>query len=114
MSPVITTTSLNNSDAAPPTSVRAEIMARLDSLQPSFVELRDESARHAGHTGAAAHAARQGAAHVATEGTHFELTIVSPQFANQPLMARHRQIYALLDDLMKTKIHALSIVARSQ
>lgn len=90
-------------------SVHAQILQRLQTLNPSHIELVDESSAHRGHIGASAHTARTGA----HEGTHFELTIVSPQFDGKPLMARHRMIYALLDDLMKTQIHALSIVARS-
>ena len=70
----------------------------------------DDSASHAGHAGAADHAARTGA----VEGTHFELTIVSAAFAGKPLVARHRMIYDLLDELMRTRIHALKIDARAQ
>ena len=89
-------------------SIREQIAARLQALHPALLEVRDESAAHAGHAGAAAHAQRTGA----TEGTHFELTLVSPDFAGKPLLVRHRMIYALLDDLMKTHIHALKIDAR--
>jgi BolA protein len=89
-------------------SVREQIVQRLHSLQPLRLEVIDESHLHAGHAGAADHALRTGA----TEGTHFELTIVSPLFAGHPPVARHRMVYELLGDLMKTRIHALKIDAR--
>lgn len=90
-------------------SIRSEIERRLSSLTPSYVEVTDDSAQHAGHAGATAHAERTGA----VDGTHFELTIVSPLFAGKTPVARHRMVYALLDDLMKTRIHALKIDARA-
>lgn len=97
-------------------SVREQIEARLQALQPTLLTIIDDSASHAGHAGAAAHAARTGVgvgagAH-ADEGTHFEITVVASAFAGKPLVARHRMIYELLDELMKTRIHALKIDAR--
>ena len=91
-------------------SVCDQITQRLKALHPSMLNVIDDSASHAGHVGAADHAARTGA----VEGTHFELTIVSAAFAGKPLVARHRMIYDLLDELMRTRIHALKIDARAQ
>ena len=91
-------------------SVCDQITKRLKALRPSMLNVIDDSASHAGHAGAADHAARTGA----VEGTHFELTIVSAAFAGKPLVARHRMIYDLLDELMRTRIHALKIDARAQ
>ena len=91
-------------------NVPALIRARLAPLQPVTLEIVDDSASHAGHAGAQDHAARTGA----KEGTHFELTIVSPVFSGQSPVARHRMIYDLLGDLMQTRIHALKIDARAQ
>jgi len=34
-------------------------------------------------------------------------------FSGQPLLARHRRVYAALGDLMQTDIHALAIDARA-
>ena len=98
-------------------SVREQIEARLQVLQPTLLTIIDDSASHAGHAGAAAHAARtggggDGGAH-AHEGTHFEITVVASAFAGKPPVARHRMIYELLDELMKTRIHALKIDARA-
>ena len=90
-------------------SIRDQIASRLQALSPSLIEVTDDSAAHAGHAGARDHAERTGA----VDGTHFELTIVSGAFAGKSLVARHRMIYELLDELMKTRIHALKIDARS-
>ncbi len=92
------------------TNVSSVIRERLAPLKPVSLEIVDDSASHAGHAGAQDHEQRTGA----SEGTHFELKIVSPIFAGQPLVARHRMIYDLLGDLMKTRIHALKIDARPQ
>jgi len=93
------------------TTVRDQILERLQTLQPTLIDLRDDSSAHAGHAGAVAHLQRIGPAAEA-EGTHFDLTVVSPAFAGKSRVARHQMIYALLDDLMKTRIHALQIDAR--
>ena len=90
-------------------SVKDEIVARLAALQPSDLRVIDDSAAHAGHRGTSEHLAKTGAA----DGSHFEISIVSEQFAGMNLVARHRMIYQLLDDLMKSRIHALKIDARA-
>ena len=90
-------------------SVLDQITRRLQPLAPLRIEVTDDSAAHAGHAGAADHAERTGA----TEGTHFELIIVSDSFAGKTLVARHRMIYELLAELMQTRIHALKIDART-
>ncbi|MEO8102540.1 MAG: BolA family protein [Betaproteobacteria bacterium] len=91
-------------------NVAALIRERLAPLQAVSLEVIDDSASHAGHAGARDHTARTGA----HDGTHFELTIVSPVFSGQSSVARHRMIYDLLGDLMQTRIHALKIDARAQ
>mgnify|MGYP001187275054 FL=1 len=91
-------------------NVPSVIRERLASLNPVLLEIVDDSASHAGHDGARDHAERTSV----IEGTHFELKIVSPIFAGHSLVARHRMIYDLLGDLMKTRIHALKIDARPQ
>jgi BolA family transcriptional regulator, general stress-responsive regulator len=93
-------------------NIRDQIELRLQTLKPDLLEVVDDSAAHAGHAGATAHAARHAGAQALVEGTHFEITVVSAAFAGKPLVARHRMIYALLDDLMKTQIHALKIDAQ--
>ncbi len=90
-------------------SIRSEIIARLAPLEPTSLTVEDESAEHAGHRGAAEHTQKTGA----SSGTHFEICIASPQFEGKSPVTRHRMIYQLLDDLMKTHIHALRIDART-
>ncbi|MGH8764608.1 MAG: BolA family protein [Burkholderiales bacterium] len=83
-------------------SAAQEIRRRLGALAPERIELVDDSAKHAGHAGAAPGGE-----------THWNLTIVSAAFAGKPTVARHRLIYQALGDLMQHPIHALSIVARA-
>jgi BolA protein len=83
-------------------STAARIRERLAALEPVALELVDESAQHAGHAGA-----RPGG------DTHWRLTIVSPRFAGQPTVARHRMVYQALGELMQHPIHALAITARA-
>lgn len=83
-------------------SVAAEIRRRLEALSPGRLELVDESAKHAGHAGAAPGG-----------NTHWKLTIVSDAFTGTNTVARHRMIYQALGELMQDPIHALSITARA-
>ena len=76
------------------------IKARLASLQPISLTIKDDSAMHAGHAGN-------------TGGGHFSLTIVSSQFSQKSQIIRHRLIYQALTDLIPQQIHALSILAIS-
>ncbi len=81
-----------------PDAIRAALAA---ALAPISLEVVDESHKHAGHAGA-------------LDGRgHFAVAIVSESFAGKAPLARHRQVYAALGDLMHTDIHALSIHARS-
>lgn len=41
--------------------------------------------------------------------SHFKLVIVSDQFDGKTLIARHRSVNALLADILKDQIHALSM-----
>lgn len=74
---------------------------RLTPLAPTHIDIRDDSAQHAGHAGA------QGG------GGHFHMTIVSSQFAGKRTLERHRMVYDALGVLMKNDIHALSIDAKT-
>ena len=69
------------------------------TFEPESLDVEDDSAKHAGHEGA-----KSGMG-------HFNVTIVSAQFNGMKMLARHRAIYAALDDMMKTDIHALAINA---
>ena len=68
-------------------------------LEPSVLELNDDSHLHVGHAGAA------------SGGGHYSLKIVSPRFEGQRLVMRHRLVYDALHEMMKTDIHALAITA---
>ena len=72
---------------------------RLAVLQPESITIDDESHRHAGHAGA-------------REGGHYQLQIVAQVFAGKSTIARHRMIYDAAGDLMRGRIHALSIRAK--
>jgi BolA family transcriptional regulator, general stress-responsive regulator len=80
-------------------SVAEEIQRKLAALSPESVEILDDSAQHAGHAGAA------------SGGGHYQLVIVSGQFAGKPAQQRHRMVYEALGPLMKKDIHALAIRA---
>ena len=80
-------------------SVARDIEQKLAALQPSRVQLKDDSALHAGHEGAKG------------GGGHYSLTIVSPQFCGKNTVARHRLVYAALGPMMQQQIHALAIRA---
>jgi BolA protein len=69
------------------------------AFEPESLNIEDDSARHAGHEGA-----KSGLG-------HFNVSIVSAHFNGMKMLARHRSVYAALDDMMKTDIHALSIDA---
>ncbi|TXH26197.1 MAG: BolA family transcriptional regulator [Elusimicrobia bacterium] len=79
--------------------MEVQIGERLAALAPQRLELIDDSARHAGHEGA-----RGG-------GRHIRLFIVSSAFSGQPPLARHRLVHQALADLLRSRIHALSIRA---
>ena len=83
-------------------NVAAEIRRRLEVLAPLRVALIDDSARHAGHAGAAPGG-----------NTHWSLEIVSAAFVGKPTVARHRMVYEALGELMQNPIHALAILARA-
>lgn len=73
---------------------------RLAALAPQSLTIEDESHRHAGHAGA-------------KEGGHYKITIVAAAFAGHNTVRRHRMIHEAVGDLMRGRIHALSIRAFS-
>ena len=76
--------------------IRALLQA---ALQPSQLEVGDESHLHVGHAGAA------------SGGGHFRVKIVSERFEGQRLVMRHRLVYDAVQGMMHTDIHALAITA---
>lgn len=71
-------------------------------LQPSSLEVVDESFQHRGHVGA----------NDTGFGTHFRVKIASPLFAGKTPVARHRLVYDALQDFIDQGLHALAIEAR--
>lgn len=41
--------------------------------------------------------------------THFRVLVVSPVFAGERPVARHRRVYALLNPVLRSSLHALSL-----
>jgi BolA family transcriptional regulator, general stress-responsive regulator len=81
-----------------PTASALEARLR-ETLQPTALEVIDESAAHAGHAGAGAEG----------YGTHFRVRIASPLFAGKPRVARHRLVYDALQLFIAQGLHALAI-----
>ena len=69
------------------------------ALEPESLEVEDDGYKHIGHEGA-----KGGLG-------HFNVSIVSSHFNGMNMLARHRAVYAALDDMMQTDIHALAIDA---
>ena len=85
---------------APPTPTARWIEATLrTAFAPVHLAIEDESARHAGHAGAAG------------GGGHYRALIVSGAFRGQNHLARQRAVFAALGDAMRTTSHALSLRA---
>ena len=83
-------------------STMETIEARLrERFDPVWLELRDDSARHAGHPGAT------------SGGGHYLVRVVSREFEGRTLLERHRMVNDALRDLFGGEIHALGIEART-
>ena len=83
--------------------VATEITRRLtQALAPSHLNVIDDSEQHRGHAG-----------HDARGESHFTVEIVADSFTGQNRVARQRAVNAALGDLMKERVHALSIKARA-
>ena len=81
--------------------VAAEMLGRLSSaLSPTRIELIDDSEQHRGHGG-----------YNPAGESHFSLRIESLAFAGKSRVERQRMIFAALGDLMRERVHALSIHA---
>jgi stress-induced morphogen len=87
--------------AAPGLNRAQRLRERLESrFAPAQLTVEDESHLHEGHAGAALGL------------SHFRICIVAEAFRGISSVARHRLIYAAVDDLLKSDIHALAIEAR--
>ena len=80
-------------------SARDHIAAKLtETFAPTFLDVRDESDQHAGHSGA-----RPGGE------THFRVRIATRHFDGLSRIAQHRAVNAALDAELKGRVHALAI-----
>lgn len=71
-------------------------------LAPTILKIEDDSAKHAGHSGARA------------EGeTHYSVLVVSDRFAGLNRVARHRLANAALGEEFSAGLHALSLTLRA-
>ena len=69
-----------------------------EAFAPVELSVEDESARHAGHSGAR------------PEGeTHFRVRIVADAFKSMNRVERQRRVYAVLAEEMKDRVHALAL-----
>jgi BolA protein len=71
----------------------------VERFKPVELLVEDESHHHAGHAGAAG------------GQSHYRVRIVAEAFRGVSPVARHRLVYAAVDDMLKTDIHALAIEA---
>ena len=88
-----------SSNPALPVRVR-EIEQQLRArLQPTRLEVLDESAAHAGHAGANAEGF----------GSHFRIRIASAAFDGKTRVACHRLVYDAMQNFLDQGLHALAI-----
>ena len=75
------------------------LRAALQALEPTRVEVEDDSHRHRNHAGAA-------------DGRgHFKVKVISAHFEGKTRLKRHQLVFAAVGDLMKTDVHALQVEA---
>ena len=77
--------------------LRALLTAR---FAPRQLDIKDDSAAHAGHAGA-------------REGGHYRVRIVAEEFRGRTRVESHRLVYDAVAELIGRGIHALSIDARA-
>lgn len=70
------------------------------ALEPTRLEVVDDSARHAGHAGAAPGGE-----------THVNLTLEAKAFEGLTKVARQRLVYQILSEELAGSLHALSVKA---
>ena len=83
---------------------RADRLRALHShaLQPTVMEVVDDSARHAGHAGA-----RAGGE------THYSVLVVSPRFAGMSRVAGSRDVHAVLQPEFDAGLHSLGLTLKA-
>ena len=83
--------------------VAREMRRRLEAaLAPTALSLRDDSEGHRGHGG-----------YNPSGESHFSLAIESAAFTGKSRVERQRLVHAALGELLRERVHALSIRARA-
>ncbi len=78
-----------------------------EQLEPTLLNIVDESNKHAGHAG------RMGVA-PGTGETHFIVEVTSEKFEGLTSLKRHRLVYSIVDDEVSNgPVHALSLVTKA-
>lgn len=81
-----------------PQERHALIQERLQkAFSPTYLEIIDDSAKHIGHVGSSGGAG------------HYTVVIAADCFKQLSRVSAHREIYAILSDLIPKEIHALQI-----
>ena len=81
------------------TEVKKNIVSKLQKhLEPSFIEVIDESHLHANHNPDAKNG-----------GTHFKVKIISNTFKDKSKIEKHRIVHEILDYELKNGVHALTL-----
>lgn len=78
-------------------NMRAKLML---ALEPTRLDIVNESEKHAGHRSSPG-----------TGESHFAVLIVSPKFAGQSRVMRHRMVNDAVAEELKAGVHALAIKA---
>lgn len=73
------------------------------ALQTSDVQVLDESAAHAGHSGNPS----------GLHGTHMRVCLSSPLFAGKTRVAQHRLVYDACQPFLARGLHALAIEVKT-
>ena len=89
-------------DATATGPVAAEMRRRLESLQPTKLDLVDDSEKHRGHGG-----------YNPSGESHFTLLIESHAFEGKSRVERQRMVNKALGELVGDRVHALSIKAKA-
>jgi BolA protein len=75
--------------------IREKLLA---GLEPVRLDVVNESEKHAGHRSSPG-----------TGESHFRVLVVSPKFAGQTRVARHRMVNQLIADELAGGVHALAL-----
>ena len=72
------------------------------AFAPAALRITDDSAKHAGHAGAAPGGQ-----------THYSVLVIADSFAGQSRVARSRAVHAALDTEFANGLHALALTLRT-